>query len=63
LVPAVGPIEDFHLLNTSACTNSGDPNGVYTGQTDIDGDNRVIDVTGKGDGTVDIDMGADEYNP
>jgi parallel beta-helix repeat protein/predicted outer membrane repeat protein len=52
---------DFHLDEDSPCIDVGDPNGNYTGQTDIDGDNRVIDIAGKGDGTVDVDMGGDEY--
>ncbi|MHC4640738.1 MAG: right-handed parallel beta-helix repeat-containing protein [Planctomycetota bacterium] len=53
---------DFHLLDAnSPCIDVGDPNGYYTGQTDIDGDNRVIDIAGKGDGIVDVDMGGDEY--
>jgi predicted outer membrane repeat protein len=56
--------DDFHLMDTnSPCIDVGDPNGYYTGQKDIDGDNRVIDIAGKGDGNVDVDMGADEYDP
>ena len=55
--------DDYHILSNSPCIDVGDSSGSYTGQTDIDGDNRVIDVTGKGDGTVDVDMGSDEYNP
>ncbi|MHC4692559.1 MAG: right-handed parallel beta-helix repeat-containing protein, partial [Planctomycetota bacterium] len=51
---------DYHLLSSSPCIDVGDPNANYDGQTDIDGDERVKDVVGKGDGTVDIDMGADE---
>ena len=27
----------------------------------MDGDDRVIDIAGKGDGTVDVGMGGDEY--
>ncbi|MHC4124208.1 MAG: right-handed parallel beta-helix repeat-containing protein [Planctomycetota bacterium] len=54
--------EDFHLkYSNSPCVDVGDPNGNYTGETDIDGDNRVIDIAGKGDGVNDVDMGADEY--
>ena len=44
---------DFHLLPGSPCIDAGDPNGVYTGQTDIDGDSRVM-------GTY-VDTGADEF--
>ncbi len=43
---------DFHLLSDSPCINAGDPNGDYSGQTDIDGDPRVV-------GQI-VDMGADE---
>jgi hypothetical protein len=55
--------ELYHLDPNSLCIDVGDPNGTYTGQVDIDGDERVIDVAGKGDGTVDVDMGSDEYDP
>ena len=55
--------DGYHLSSTSPCIDVGDPSGTYTGQTDIDGDSRVIDISGKGDGTVDVDMGADEYKP
>ncbi len=44
---------DFHINNNSLCVNAGDPNGPYTGQTDIDGQLRVI--YGR------VDMGADEW--
>ncbi len=43
---------DFHLLVHSPCVNAGDPNGVYEGQVDIDGDPRVRGWR--------VDMGADE---
>jgi len=43
---------NFHLTWNSSCINKGDPNGNYDGQTDIDGDNRVVDLR--------IDIGADE---
>ena len=46
--------DDFHLLANSPCIDAGDPNGVYTGQIDIDGDSRVIGSN--------VDMGADEVN-
>jgi hypothetical protein len=45
---------DFHLTWNSPCINKGDPNGTYTGQTDIDGEERVIDSR--------VDIGADEKN-
>ena len=43
---------DFHLDWDTPCINAGDPNGDYTGQTDIDGDPRVIGSR--------VDMGSDE---
>jgi len=55
---------DFHLEDVdSPCIDVGDPNGDYTGQVDMDGDDRVIDITGKGDDVNDVDMGADEHDP
>lgn len=53
---------DFHLSPSSPCIDVGDPDGNYSGQTDIDGQIRVINIAGKGDGNNDVDMGADEYN-
>lgn len=44
---------DFHLAPNSPCINAGDPNGNYTGQTDIDGQPRVLGSR--------ADIGADEY--
>jgi len=43
---------DLHLRPNSPCINAGDPNGDYSGQTDIDGQPRVM-----GDR---VDIGADE---
>lgn len=43
---------NYHLKGYSPCINAGDPNGNYSGQTDIDGDGRVL--LGR------VDMGADE---
>jgi len=43
---------DYHLSPNSPCINAGDPNGDYTGQTDLDGEDRVL--IGR------VDMGADE---
>jgi predicted outer membrane repeat protein len=54
-------VDDYHLGANSPCIDVGDSGRSYTGELDIDGDNRVIDISGKGDGTVDVDMGADEY--
>jgi len=45
---------DFHLTENSPCIDGGDPNGTYTGQTDIDGENREMDDQ--------ADMGADEHD-
>jgi parallel beta-helix repeat protein/predicted outer membrane repeat protein len=45
--------DDLHLLIDSPCINAGDPNADYSGQTDIDGQSRVI--------YGDADMGADEF--
>ena len=44
--------DGYHLTNSSPCINAGDPDGNYTGQTDIDGNPRVM--SGR------VDMGADE---
>ncbi|HIJ53138.1 MAG TPA: hypothetical protein HPP66_08300 [Planctomycetes bacterium] len=44
---------DFHLQSISPCINAGDPEGDYSGQTDIDGEPRVM---GCG-----VDIGADEF--
>ena len=47
---------DCHLLFDSPCVNAGNPSyGPVHGETDIDGDNRIIDGR--------IDIGADEFNP
>ena len=45
--------DDYHLSVGSPCIDTGDPGGDYTGQTDIDGEPRVINER--------VDMGADEY--
>jgi len=46
---------DYHLSGGSPCINAGDPNGDYTGQTDIDGQKRVMNGR--------VDMGSDEKPP
>lgn len=43
---------DYHLQLLSPCVNRGDPNGEYAGQTDMDGEARVMGRR--------VDMGADE---
>jgi hypothetical protein len=43
---------DYHLQDGSPCINTGDPDGDYSGQTDIDGEPRVQECR--------VDMGADE---
>ncbi|MFC1889431.1 right-handed parallel beta-helix repeat-containing protein [Thermodesulfobacteriota bacterium] len=45
---------DYHLSDNSPCINAGDPSGDYTGQTDMDGDPRVMLGL--------ADIGADEYS-
>ena len=44
---------DHHLSSSSPCIDAGDPNGDYAGQTDIDGQPRVIGPR--------VDMGSDEF--
>ena len=44
---------DYHLLDDSPCIGAGDPNKDYTGQTDIDKQERVSGQY--------VDIGADEY--
>ncbi len=46
---------DYHLSRDSPCINAGDPDGDYTGETDIDDQPRVHNGR--------VDMGADEYTP
>lgn len=46
--------DDYHLSLNSPCINMGDPNGDYDGQTDIDGDPRIVGLY--------VDMGADEVS-
>ena len=44
---------DLHLDESSQCKDAGDPNGSYSGESDIDGEERVINGR--------VDMGADEF--
>jgi hypothetical protein len=44
---------DYHLSGGSPCIDVGDPNRSYTGQTDLDGQSRVMGGH--------VDMGSDEY--
>jgi hypothetical protein len=44
--------DNYHLQAGSPCVDSGDPNGDYSGQTDIDGEPRVMGWY--------VDMGSDE---
>lgn len=54
--------EDLHLQPGSPCIDAGDPAYVaQPGETDIDGDPRVLD--GDVDGVAVIDIGADEFAP
>jgi len=45
--------DNLHLLAGSPCINAGDPGGDYSGQSDIDGELRVVDGQ--------VDIGADEF--
>ena len=46
--------DDYHLTVNSSCIGAGDPMGDYAGQTDIDGEPRVL--AGR------VDIGADELD-
>ena len=46
--------DGYHLTSASPCINAGSTELDYTGQTDIDGEPRVINGR--------VDMGADEYS-
>lgn len=45
---------DYHLDPNSWCVDVGDPNGVYSGELDIDFGDRTVGP---------VDIGADEYDP
>ncbi|MHC4911589.1 MAG: right-handed parallel beta-helix repeat-containing protein [Planctomycetota bacterium] len=47
--------DNYHLQAGSPCVSAGDPNGYYNGQTDIDGEPRVM-------GTY-VEIGCDEVLP
>ncbi len=50
--PLFVPNDNFyHLTSTSPCIDAGDPSGNYTGQTDIDNQDRAAGI---------VEMGADE---
>jgi len=51
--PLLAP-DGYHLEADSPCINAGNPRGDYSGQTDIDGEPRVM--LGR------VDMGADEFS-
>jgi len=38
--------DDYHIQPISPCIDVGDPCGTYSGQDDIDGDDRVVDIGG-----------------
>jgi len=51
---------NFHLSSNSPCIDEGDPNfAPEPDETDIDGEDRVVD--GDSNGTQIVDIGADEY--
>jgi hypothetical protein len=52
---------DLHLRSDSPCIDAGDPSfAAQPGETDLDGNPRVLD--GDGDGQARVDMGADEVD-
>ena len=54
-------VNDYHLKYTSQCIDKGDLNFIaQAGETDIDGEDRIID--GNSDGSARVDMGADEFH-
>lgn len=53
---------DYRIYSTSGCIDAGDPNGSYPSETDIEGEDRVLD--GDCDGNSIVNIGADEtYYP
>ena len=59
---AAGNHGNYHLQSDSYCIDAGG-NYPASPNKDIDGQDRPYDVSGKGDGVDDYDMGADEYVP
>jgi len=54
-------ISDYHLKSISPCIDTGDPNFNSSTGKDIDGENRIMD--GDSNGSVIVDIGADEFCP
>lgn len=54
-------VDDFHLTEGSPCIDAGNIYAPNLPETDIDGDDRIMD--GDCDGEVIVDMGADEFSP
>jgi len=50
---------NYHLGPDSPCIDTGDPDFNEPNETDIDGEDRLVD--GDANGTATVDMGADEY--
>jgi hypothetical protein len=51
--------DDYTLRQISPCIDEGNNEAVLPGETDLDGNPRVVD--GNGDGLAEVDMGAHEY--
>jgi Peptidase family C25/Chlamydia polymorphic membrane protein (Chlamydia_PMP) repeat len=50
---------DYHLTAVSPCIDTGNDTALHLPALDFDGDARIMD--GDGDGTTQVDIGADEY--
>jgi hypothetical protein len=55
-----GDTNDYHIARNSLCIDAGDAGQSYDGETDIDGEPRVMD--GDGNDSEIVDMGADEFS-
>jgi len=53
--------DNYHLQESSPCIDKGNNSAPELPDTDFDGNSRMID--GDSDGTVTVDMGADEFIP